>query len=205
MIKKIFFLRSLVILFLTVCISPLCFAVVSPTVQFQDVANKMISQLESNKSQLHKMSVIRHIVNQVLLPNVDLNRMSASVVGNTWRTATPAQKAQFEKDFSYLVTTTYAAALSSYNDDRVLFRPVRGGYESAQTTRVSSEIIRKNGQHIQITYDLARAGNQWKVYDFSIEHVSMVQSYRAQFSSVLAQGGMPALLTRIQNHNRSGN
>lgn len=198
------YLRSTIIFLIAVFLSPMCFAVVSPTAQFQSVANRMITQLESNKSQLHKMSVIRRIVNQVLLPNVDLNRMSASVVGNAWRTATSAQKTQFKKDFSYLVTTTYAAALSSYNDDRVVFQPVRGGYESAQTTRVNSEIIRKSGQRIKITYDLVRAGNSWKVYDFSIEHVSMVQSYRAQFSGVLAQGGMPALLSRIQNHNRSG-
>jgi len=176
----------------------------SPATQFQGIANRMISQLESNKSQLHKMSVIRRIVNQILLPNVDLDRMSASVVGRAWQTATAAQKAQFKKEFSYLVTTTYAAALSSYNDDRVVFRPLRAGYESAQTTRVNSEIIRKNGQHIQITYDVTRSGNQWKVYDFSIEHVSMVQSYRSQFANVLAQGGMPALLARIKSHNRSG-
>lgn len=202
MTKK-WYVRSAGIAFLLWILSPLCFAVVSPVAQLQGVAHRMISQLDSNKKNLHNMSVIRRIVNQVLLPNVDLKRMSASVVGRYWHTATPAQKSKFTREFAYLVTTTYASALSSYNDDQVRFHPLRDDASAQQTARVNSVIVRKNGQRISISYDVTRSGNQWKVYDFSIEHVSMVQSYRSQFSGVLAQGGMPALLTRMESHNRS--
>ena len=198
-------LKTLSILVLCWIIAPLCFAdVLSPSTQLQQVANKMITQLESNKSNLNSMNTIRRIVNQVLIPNVDLDRMSSSVIGRYWSAASAPQKAQFKKDFSYLVTTTYASALSSYDGDQVKFQPLREDFSTRQTMRVSSIIIRKNGQRIPITYDVSRSGNQWKVYDFSIENVSMVQSYRAQFSSVLAQGGMPALLARLQNHNSKG-
>ena len=195
--------KHFLILILCCMIAPFTFAaaVVSPTDQLQQVANKMISQLENNKTQLKSMHVIRRIVNQVLIPHVDLGRMASSVVGRYWRTATPQQRAQFEKEFSYLVTTTYASALSSYDGDQVKFQPIRGDYTANQTMRVSSEIVRKNGQRIPISYDVVRQGSQWKVYDFSIESVSMVQSYRAQFAGVLAQGGMPALLSRLQSHN----
>ena len=196
-------LKSIAILIAFCFISPLCFAIESPVTQLQTAANKMISQLENNKTQLNNMSVIRRIVNQVLLPQVDLNRMSASVVGRYWQTATSAQKSQFKNEFSYLVTTTYASALSSYDGDQVRFQPLRENFDTRQTMRLSSEIIRKSGQRIPISYDVARHANQWKVYDFSIEHVSMVQSYRSQFSDVLAQGGMTALLTRLNTHNRS--
>lgn len=197
--------KTLWILIFCWMIAPLCFAaVVSPSTQLQQVANKMVTQLESNKSNLGNMSVIRRIVNHVLIPNVDLDRMSSSVVGQYWRTASAAQRAQFEKEFSYLVTTTYASALSSYDGDQVHFQPLREDFATNQTMRVSSLIVRKNGQRIPITYDVSRHGDQWQVYDFSIEHVSMVQSYRSQFANVLAQGGMPALLARIQNHNHQG-
>ncbi|HLB56485.1 MAG TPA: ABC transporter substrate-binding protein [Coxiellaceae bacterium] len=201
--KKFFSLKAITILITFCFISPLCFAITSPAAQLQAVANKMVSQLETNKSQLHNMSVIRRIVNQVLMPNIDVDRMSASVVGRDWRTATPAQKSQFEKEFSYLVTTTYSSALASYNGDQVTVQPMRGDFTTEQTTRVNSLIIRKNGQHIPISYDVVRSGDAWKVYDFSIEHVSMVQSYRSQFADVLAKGGMSALLTRLQSHNQS--
>ncbi|EKD77932.1 MAG: Toluene tolerance protein Ttg2D [uncultured bacterium] len=130
--------------------------------------------------------------------------MSAAVVGEPWRSATAAQRAQFKQEFSYLVTTTYAAALSSYDNDKVFFQPLRENFAGRQTVQVNSVIVRKNGQRIAVNYNVVRAGDKWRVYDFSIENVSMVQSYRSQFASVLAQGGMPALLTRIQNHNHKG-
>lgn len=198
--KKIGHFSLFGILFL---FSQLCFALISPSDQLQMVANKMIAQLESNKAHLESMSVIRHIVNQVLIPNIDLDRMASAVVGRNWRTATVAQRVAFKKEFSDLVTSTYALALSSYNGDKVIFQPMRGDADSQQTTRVSSVIVRKNGQRIPISYDVERSGNQWKVYDFSIDHVSMVQSYYSQFQSVLAQGGMTVLLARLKNHNQS--
>ncbi|MCX7124980.1 MAG: ABC transporter substrate-binding protein [Gammaproteobacteria bacterium] len=198
-------MKKYLLLILFCIISPLSFAAaISPATQLQAVANNMVTQLEGNKSRLDNMSVIRHIVNQVLIPHVDVDRMSSAVVGRYWRTATPAQRTQFEKEFSYLVTTTYASALSSYDGDVVKFQPLRGNYEALQTTTVNSVILRKNGQRITITYDVSRHGGQWKVYDFSIEHISMVQSYRSQFQGVLAEGGMPALLTRMQAHNQAG-
>lgn len=196
------FYTAIIAIFLFI-LSPVCFAINSPVAQLQQVANSMITQLENNKSQLHSMSVIRRIVNSVLIPNVAVDRMAAIVVGRDWRTATEAQRSQFEKEFSDLVTTTYASALSSYDGDIVQFQPLRENYESRQSLKVNSIIIRKSGQHIPISYDVVRQGDTWKVYDFSIEHVSMVQSYHSQFSDVLAQGGMAALLKRLQTHNRA--
>jgi phospholipid transport system substrate-binding protein len=198
-------MKKLLVALMLLIVTPFCFAAAtSPATQLQQIANRMVTQLESNKSKLHSMSVIRRIVNQTLLPTVDMDRMASSVVGRDWRSATDAQRTQFKKEFSYLVTTTYASALASYDGDKVNFQPIRGDYATSQTLRVNSMIVRKNGQRISITYDVLRSGNEWKVYDFSIEHVSMVQSYRSQFSGVLASGGMPALLTRLQGHNGAG-
>lgn len=175
--------------------------VVSPVTQLQGIANRMVQSLERNKSRLSNMSVIRRIVNRNLLPNVDLNRMSASVVGRYWRGASGSQRAAFKKEFAYLVTTTYAAALSSYDNDRVRFYPLRVNYQNRRTVNVRSLIVRSNGQRIPVNYDLVRQGSRWKVYDFSIENVSMVQSYRSQFAGVLSSRGFPGLLQQLKQHN----
>jgi phospholipid transport system substrate-binding protein len=59
-------------------------------------------------------------------------------------------------------------------------------------------IVRSNGQNIPLNYRLINSGGQWKVYDFTVEGVSIVQSYSAQFSDDLQRGGLPALLTKMQ-------
>jgi len=185
-----------------VLIAGIAVAIESPVSMLQRISNRMISSLENSKSRLRRPQVIHNIVNRVLIPHIALNRMGASVVGpRYWRAASSSQRSQFIRQFSRLVISTYSAALASYDDDRVRFYPLRGGY-TGRTVQVRSVIIRRTGQRIPLSYNLVRMGNSWKIYDFSVENVSIVQSYRAQFANVLAVSGMRGLIQRLIRHNR---
>lgn len=177
----------------------------SPVTVLNSAATQMLNSLAQNKARLKQNNeIIYDIVKRVLLPYVDVDRMSMAVVGRqAWSTATPAQRTEFINQFTRLVTSTYAAALSSYDDDQVRFFPIRGDYSSSKIVTVRSMIIRRSGQKIGVDYNVIRSGDTWKVYDFSIENISMVQSYRSQFSDVLAQQGMPGLLKRLKAHNKN--
>jgi len=197
--KKRFLTLSLLGLFF---VAGAAWAVQSPISLLQSISNQMIAKLERNKSRLRQSGVINSIVRTTLLPYVDLNRMSAMVVGRYyWMKATPAQKSAFKREFTSMVISTYSAAISSYNGDVVRFYPLRGGY-SGQTVQVKSVIIRRTGQRIPVSYQLIRQGGSWRVYDFSVENVSIVSSYRAQFAGVLSNHGMNGLIARLQRHNR---
>lgn len=175
----------------------------APLAILKNTSSEMLSALKQNKASLrNNPAVIYHIVNTVLLPHVDLDTMSRSVVGrNAWDSATPAQREDFKKLFTHQVTKTYSAALSSYHDERVEFFPIRGGV-TGNRVQIQSEILRANGQKIPVSYRLVNLGGNWKVYDFSVEGVSIVTSYRSQFSSTLSQGGLASLLTKM--HQRYG-
>lgn len=198
-------MRSMALRLITLClVAPfVAFAASSsPVPMLQGASDQMISQLKQNQGRLKDKKVIHQIVNNVLVPHIDLSRMAGSVVGrNYWMAATPAQRQQFIEEFKNLVINTYANALASFNDDQVQFYPMRGAVSSS-TAQVRSVIIRKNGQRIGISYNVVKTDGAWKVYDFSIEGVSIVNNYSAQFSSTLAQGGMPMLINRLYNFNR---
>ncbi|OGO93088.1 MAG: hypothetical protein A3F41_04305 [Coxiella sp. RIFCSPHIGHO2_12_FULL_44_14] len=167
----------------------------SPATLLQGVANHMISELEKNKSQLKSdPAVIHRIVDSVLLPYIDINRMAGMVVGRqAWNAATPAQRREFVTLFKRRVVNTYANALASYDDDKVVVYPLRGREANERFVSVSSAIIRKSGQKIGISYKLLRVENRWKVYDFSIEGISIVSNYHSQFANALANGGIANL------------
>jgi phospholipid transport system substrate-binding protein len=179
--------------------------VTSPVTVLNTAANQMLSSLAQNKARIKQNpSIIYGIVSKDLLPYIDVDRMSMAVVGrDAWTNATPAQKSEFINQFTHLVTSTYAAALASYDDDRVQFFPLRADYTNSRALTVRSVIIRRSGQKIAVDYNVVRSDSTWKVYDFSIENVSMVQSYRSQFSDVLAHQGMGGLLQRLKAHNKN--
>lgn len=176
----------------------------SPVAMMRGVASRMVSSLEKNQSRLRGNSnLVYSIVKRVLIPNIDLTYMAKRVVGRRyWSSASSTQKTQFKNQFMRMVTSTYAAALASFDGDKVIVYPMRGGYAGRNRVIVNSVIVRKTGQRIPVVYNLIRRGNTWKVYDFSIENISMVQSYNAQFRGVLARYGMSGLITRLYAHNR---
>ncbi len=189
---------------LSICVLALfcsiAFAVVSPLIMMQNVAGQMLSSLTQNQSKLKSNpAIISSIVHSTLIPHVDADRMAGSVLGRDyWNKATPAQRKEFIRSFTTLVISTYSAALASFDGDVIQFYPLRGGYNNVQSIQINSVIQRKNGQTIPINYNLELQGGKWMIYDFVIANISMVQSYRSQFATTLASGGLPALLQKLQ-------
>jgi phospholipid transport system substrate-binding protein len=165
----------------------------------------MLSALKENRAQLkNNPRLIHRIVTQILLPHVDLDSMSRAVVGRSyWSQATSAQQQDFKKTFTDTVIRTYSTAISSYDEEQIKFYPIRGFSGGQTQTQVRSDIVRKNGQVIPISYRLLLKNGRWLVYDFSVEGVSLVQSYQSQFAGVLSQNGFAGLLTRLKQHNQA--
>lgn len=172
-------------------------------VVLKESAQEMIHMLKANQGKLHNPSFLQAQVRRIVLPRFDLTVMAQSIVGrNHWSRATPAQRAEFIRQFSNLVISVYSAPLADYNGDQVQFMPQRS--ESGSRSVVHTQIIRPTGQKIAVVYQMLQSGGTWKVYDFSIEGISMVSSYRAQFADVLQSQGMTGLLAELQqHHNRS--
>lgn len=69
---------------------------------------------------------------------------------------------------------------------------------------VRSEIQSSQSQPIRVSYRLIRVGGGWKLFDMSVEGVSLIESFRSQFADILANGSMTDLLNRLSKHNNRG-
>lgn len=173
-----------------------------PVAMLQGIASNMIAQLKSNKATLKtKPQIVYSLARRYVVPYADLPEMSRRVLPpDVWNRATPAQRAQFQSQFTTLLMRTYASALTSYQDQEVTFYPVRGGTESG-SVEVSSEITSPTTDPIRVTYRLLRKGSVWRLYDMSVEGVGLIESFRSQFADILSQGDMNLLLQRMSSHN----
>ena len=68
---------------------------------------------------------------------------------------------------------------------------------------VKTQILQPGGQPIGVDYTLEQMGDVWKVYDITIEGVSLVTNYRGQFSNEVRQGGMDGLIQKLVEKNKS--
>jgi len=173
-----------------------------PVSLLQYVANNMIDGLKSNKATLKtKPSIVYSLAYKYVVPYANLNEMSKRVLPpRIWNNATDAQKKEFQKLFTTTVIRTYASGLTNYQDQTIKFFPVRSG-AGGNTVEVNSQIISSQSQPINVTYRLVRTSSGWRLFDMSVEGVSMLSSFRAQFADILGNGDMNTLLNRLSGHN----
>ena len=171
----------------------------SPVPMLQETSDQILATLKQNKAKLHQdRRIVFHAVEQYMVPRVDVDGMSRSVLGRqAWTKATATERAEFKEVFTQLVIRTYASPLAEYTNETVQFLPVRGSLDG-QFVRVNSLIVRPNGRNIPLSYSLVAQGGQWKIYDLSVEGVSLLQSFRSQFAQVLQSANIQTLIQEMR-------
>ncbi|GGI81099.1 Tgt2/MlaC family protein [Legionella impletisoli] len=187
------------LILVTLVLSQIVMAESSPIPMLEGAANKITNTLKENRASLkNNPQVIHTAVRQYLLPIVDVTGMSRSVLGRqAWNKATSAEKQQFIREFTQLVIRTYATPLAEYSDEKVKFLPLRGPI-NGRFVRVNSVIVRSSGPNIPLSYSLVTKNGQWKIYDLSVEGVSLLQSFRSQFGQVLQNSNMAELIAQMK-------
>jgi phospholipid transport system substrate-binding protein len=176
---------------------------ISPITMLDTTATQIITALDRNKGSLHNSRVVGRIIRRYLIPKVDVKFMSRFALGrDAWRKASPAQRTQFTKEFTTLVINTYSTAFSQYRNEKVRFKPLRNGYSGKRRVSVKSVIVRRNGPNINVSYRLYSRKSDWRIYDISVEGVSILTSFRSQFAGELRQGSMQQLIKKLGKHNR---
>ena len=141
------------------------------------------------------------IVDEVVLPHFDFQRMSRWALGKYWRKASKKERAQFIQEFRVLLVRTYAKALNDNYDQKIDMLPVRmrkGGKEAT----VRTEVQQSAGFPIPIDYKMYIKGDAWKIYDVSVDAISLVANYRTSFATEIRKDGLPKLIARLADRNK---
>ena len=69
---------------------------------------------------------------------------------------------------------------------------------------VHSEIRQPGGQPIPIDYSMYKTAFGWKVYDVSIDGVSLVTNYRSSFATTIRQKGIDGLIKALEEQTARG-
>ena len=70
---------------------------------------------------------------------------------------------------------------------------------SGDKTVVTATVFNK-GKSSKVVYKLFQDGSNWKAWDLVLDKVSSLQSYRDQFSSIIAKEGFDGLMARLRKN-----
>lgn len=138
----------------------------------------------------------RRRLREAIYPRFDFSEMAKRSLGIHWRERTPQEREEFERLFADLLERSYYQKLDSYTDEEVLYtnEEVDGSIGVVKTKIVSN----KEKIDIPIDYKLAHRDGQWKVYDVTIEGVSLVNNYRSQFNRIIQTSSYAELVRKMR-------
>lgn len=152
------------------------------------------------------------LVEKTLTPHVDFPLISQLVLGKHWRSADAGQRERFMTEFRTLLVRFYVGALLEdprkldelldFSDTLIQFRPADVAGD-ARKALVRAEVHLPSGRVVLVSFNLHRKTEAWKVYDVTVEGVSLVTNYRSSFASEVRQGGLEGLIDRLTARNRA--
>jgi phospholipid transport system substrate-binding protein len=194
MLRTLFLLLAL----LTGFNSGLALAVDTPPDELaRTTTQDVIAILKQDKDiQSGNMAKVYRLVEAKILPNFDFNRMTQLALGKHWPRATAKQKQALVTEFRNLLVRTYSTALTEFTNQTIEFKPLTIKPDDTDVT-VHSEIRQPGGQPIPIDYSMYKTAFGWKVYDVTIDSVSLVTNYRASFANTIRQQGIDGLIKTL--------
>ncbi|MDH5649156.1 MAG: ABC transporter substrate-binding protein [Gammaproteobacteria bacterium] len=177
-----------------------------PDKMVQDAAKEIQDLLKQNHaaySEDHKK--LYAMVHEKVLPYFDFGAMSKLVLATNWKAANESQRDRFTIAFRDLLVRTYATAFLKYTDDKIVFLPFHGKPGDKKVT-VDAEIRpASGGPAIPMSYRFYfNKQGQWKVYDVSIDGVSLVINYRSVYAEKIQKEGLDALIASIEKEDPNG-
>jgi|LauGreDrversion4_2_1035121.scaffolds.fasta_scaffold31942_3 phospholipid transport system substrate-binding protein len=134
---------------------------------------------------------------EIILPHFNFAAMSQRALGHFWRDCSTAQKTRFVIAFRTLLLNTYAGTVNDHRHDKITFLAPRKLSENVW--RVRTEVVRTDGgKSFLIDYEVHREPDTWRVYDVTVEGVSLAVSYRAGLAKDISANGIDAVIAQIE-------
>lgn len=143
----------------------------------------------------------RDQLKQIISKSFDFTEMSRSALGYHWKQITPDQQQEFTAVFTTFIEDSYLAKINDYSGQQVQF--VRQTKDGAQYAQVETNIVQPGKDPIAVNYRLLSENGQWKVYDVTVEAISIIANYRNQFNRVMNNQGYPKLIADLKSKQAS--
>ena len=127
----------------------------------------------------------------------DIPSMTRLAVGPEWNSLNEVQRQQVTQAFERYVAAIYAERFDSYSGERL---QVTGEQASAGGTIITTQIVKSNGQPVQINYLVRQNGGSWQIADVYLDGtISELATRRSEFASILRSQGINGLIAMLNN------
>jgi phospholipid transport system substrate-binding protein len=131
----------------------------------------------------------------VIRRTFDIPSMTRLSVGAFWAGLSEPQRQQLTESFGRYISAIYADRFDSYAGQKL---QVTGEQPNPVGMMVKSQIVKANGEPVQVDYMMRRNGDGWLISDIYLDGViSEVATRRSEFAAILRADGIDGLIAAL--------
>ena len=161
----------------------------APPVFVKKVADGLIKRLQADHSKLqNNPAAVKAIVREQLDPYIDSQAFTRIVMGTyaNPKSSTPAQRAQFEKNFRETLIENYGSSFAKFSNQTYSMRAYK---ETNSSNPVVTIDFNNKGEKIPVSFQLADKGSQWKIRNINVSGIDLGLQFRNQFAATVKKNG----------------
>jgi phospholipid transport system substrate-binding protein len=175
----------------------------APTEQLRTQIDRVIKVLEDPEMakearMVERRTVIRRVANDIF----DFTETTRRSLGPHWQARTPQEREEVTRLYADLLERSYIGKIEMYSGEKIQFL---GDTIDGDQATVRTRLVTRQGTDIPVDYRMHRVpGDRWLTYDVSIEGVSLVANYRAQFNKIIQTSGYASLVKKLAAKEQEG-
>ena len=126
----------------------------------------------------------------------DFDEMAKRSLGQYWAPRTLAERGEFVRLFTATVEHSYISKVDQRGAGKMA---VQGEHLDGEYAIVRTTIPLSSGQELPIDYRMHNIADRWRVYDLTVDGISLVANYRAQFNKIIRTSSYEALVARFKS------
>jgi phospholipid transport system substrate-binding protein len=175
-----------------------------PMAELKDAIGEAVALFKDQSMSLPQR---REKLRDLAMRRFDFPMMARSVLGYHWRNLSAEQRSQFVPVFAGFIQDAYLSKLRDYTVQKVRqeiqtlnIQYVGESLDGPDYAQVRTTVLlQEQKDPIQVNYQMHLADDQWRIYDVTIDAISVIANYRNQFNRVINSRGYDQLVADLQS------
>jgi phospholipid transport system substrate-binding protein len=147
----------------------------------QSLSQKAITELTSATTDKERAAKLLPILQQFF----DMPKLAKHTLGLYWKRATPEEQSAYVNVFTQYMSAVYGKRFAEYSGQSLAIQKVR---EAGDLSTVFTIVKGAEGEP-RVDWDVSTAGGNKMITDVRVEGLSLAETHRQEFSSVISSNG----------------
>ena len=174
--------------------------VVNPYELANSVASKVIDDIKANKDRLADKKVALSIINNDLMPYVDVKYAAYKVMGTSLKTISAQDREKFTAAFTDYMKQNMVGVLTKYTNQDIVPSEVKDVDDKTNLVSVKLFIREEGKKDLELILKLRKNNKTgvWKAFDLIGENISMLDAKISEISPIIKAQGVDAAIAKLQ-------